>query len=500
LDEEGAAQDFACLQGGAGVATPDSGFSPHKLADALPGEYERLSLCDAVPGKAKGRSPATDWTGRTLFGKWTVERVIGAGGTSTVLQARHRNGRHAALKVLHRHLADHGRMRERFLREGRLANLVRHPGVVAVLDDFISDDGTAVLVLELVDGKTLSALAKESGGILTQHAVVTAAQEVLDILAVAHEAKVVHRDIKPENILLCENGAYKLADFGLAGLCHELGMLTGTNQTLGTPAYMSPEQARGDTLHIDARTDIWGLGATMFTLLTGRYVHANASRKNLVVAAATEPAPSILSVEPGLAPSLAAVIDRALRTDKEERWPNALAMLAELRSIDLPMSEIRPVRTAATHDNTTLSTAPFSRTSRSQAETSMAKRPSARRPLELVLVALALAVLVALFVAARSIGPSSSTTSDSPSESKLFETAKPTGSMVSALPGVPPASREPRQVPSTPTASPRTVTRAVRQSRPVSKANPEVAASTAPPAGKTAADVSIPDEVLDRRE
>jgi serine/threonine-protein kinase len=441
-----------------------------------------------------------------LFGKWTVEHVIGAGGTSTVLQARHRNGRRAALKVLHRHLADQGRMRERFLREGRLANLVHHPGVVAVLDDFITDDGTAVLVLELVNGKTLAALAKESGGHLTQHAVVTAAREVLEILAVAHEANVVHRDIKPENILHCEHGSYKLADFGLAGLCHELGMLTGMNQTLGTPAYMSPEQARGDAVHVDARTDLWGLGATMFTLLTGRYVHAGAAQKNLVVAAATEPAPAIRSIEPGLDSSLARIIDRALCTDKEARYPNALAMLAELRSIDVPTSEVRPVRTARDHDAATLSTAPLSRASRSHGETSQTKTGTPRRALELVLVGLALAALVALFVSVRS-ARSSVTTSESPPESKPpeatpFEIARPTPSIATVVPRLAPMPRETRAGSALPPDSRRNVARPLlvksdARKEPLSPAP----TSTAPRSAKeTEPGLSIPDEVLDRRE
>ena len=284
------------------------------------------------------KGSAIDWTGRTLLGKWKVERVIGIGGTSMVLQARHRNGRRAALKILHPHLAAHGRTRERFLREGRMANMVDHPGVVAVLDDFIAEDGTAVLVLELVLGQNLSSLAKERGGVLDAREVVDAACAVLAVLAVAHDANVIHRDIKPENILVRSTGGYKLADFGLAGLCHELGMLTGTNALLGTPGYMSPEQARGDVGAMDARTDLWGLGATMFTLLTGRFVHAGS--KNLVLAAATERPPSIRAIEPGIQPELAEIIDRAVHIDREERWPNALAMLAALSSLELSPSTV----------------------------------------------------------------------------------------------------------------------------------------------------------------
>jgi serine/threonine-protein kinase len=468
----------------------------------LPEESEKFSLRGAVAGNRSLRTSSKDWTGQTLFGKWTVERVIGAGGTSTVLQARHRNGRRAALKVLHRHLADQGRTRERFLREGRLANLVHHPGVVAVLDDFITDDGTAVLVLELVNGKTLSALAKESGGHLTQHAVVTAAKEVLGILAVAHEANVVHRDIKPENILLCENGTYKLADFGLAGLCHELGMLTGLNQTLGTPAYMSPEQARGDALHIDARTDIWGLGATMFTLLTGRYVHAGSAQKNLVVAAATEAAPPIRSIEPGLDSSLAGIVDRALRSDKEERWPNALAMLAELRGVDVPMSEVRSVSSGFAHDNATLSTAPFSRTSRSHGETARTGPRVERKRVELVLALVALAALITLIVFVQPRAVPEPATNESPLAAKAPESVEPATSNTPPVPTVLAAPLQSARVPLTLAESRRPTARTLamkpretkdRATAPQASASPRVFGGMEPGA-------VIPDEVLDRRE
>ena len=282
------------------------------------------------------RSPIGDWTGRTFAGKWTVEGLIGAGGTATVLRARHRNGNRAALKVLHPHLAAHGRSRERFLREGRLANLVDHPGIITVLDDFMTDDGMAVLVLELVQGKTLATLAKESGGVLPASEVVDAAGQVLEILAAAHDVNVIHRDVKPENVLRLRDGRCKLADFGMAALSHELGALTGMNSVLGTPGFISPEQARGAALDIDARTDIWSVGAMMFTLLTGRFLHATAAN-NLVFAAATEPVPPVLSLEPGMHPQLAEIIDRAVQMDRGRRWPNSRVMLTALQLIDVPI-------------------------------------------------------------------------------------------------------------------------------------------------------------------
>lgn len=343
------------------------------------------------------RSPIGDWIGRTLLGKWAVEGLIGAGGTATVFRGRHRNGHRAALKVLHPHLATHGRSRERFLREGRLANLVDHPGIIKVLDDFVTDDGMAVLVLELVQGKTLATLAKEAGGVLPASEVVDAATQVLEILAAAHDVNVIHRDVKPENVLRLRDGRCKLADFGLAALSCELGALTGMNAVLGTPGFISPEQARGATLEIDARTDIWSVGAMMFTLLTGRLLHATASN-NLVFAAATEAVPPVLSLEPGMHPQLAQIIDRALQMDRGRRWPNSRVMLTALRLVDVPIFDRSPPPAVALGDNEGIATkSSVSTWSHASLPGSDVRRRS-KWPLVASLVAIGAVGIVAAFV------------------------------------------------------------------------------------------------------
>ena len=453
---------------------------------------------------SSSRKAATDWTGRKSFGKWAVERLIAIGGTSTVLQARHPNGRRAALKVLHQHLAAHGRTRERFLREGRLANLVHHPGVVAVLDDFMADDGTAVLVLELVHGKTLATLAKESGGALAVGEVVEAAVRVLEILAVAHDANVIHRDIKPENILRCTDGGYKLADFGLAALCHDLGMLTGTNASLGTPAYMSPEQARGETRSIDARTDIWGLGATMFTLLTGRFLHATSEPRSLIVAAATETAPSISSIEPRIDGHLAHVVDRALRMDKEERWPNARAMLAALEAIDISKFEVSPPRAISLDDGATLPTQQSSLTSWSHAGSWLrqAEFRAKRRTLAIVGgIGIAAIALVLAYARLTGVPTPAATSSIEAAPADLARTAA-AATAVTPSPAAP-MKTTPGESTSPPTPATLPSARSLStKARALPKATSEPAQKPVPRATPPARepDIAVPDEVLDRRD
>jgi serine/threonine-protein kinase len=377
---------------------------------------------------------------------------------------------------------------------------VNHPGVVAILDDFITDDGTAVLVLELVQGRTLAALAKEAGGLLEPREVVDVACTVLEILAVAHDANVIHRDIKPENILRCENGTYKLTDFGLAALHHELGALTGTNASLGTPAYMSPEQARGDTRQVDARADIWSVGATMFTLLTGRFLHAASPSKNLVVAAATESVPPVLSLEPDLYPPLAALIDRAVKMNKEERWPNARAMLEALRSVDVPSTSVVTRRSVPPRDEAGMSTAMSSLTSwtRPSVWLRRAEGRSKRRMVGALLGGLAVAVGVGLW-----LGFSGPRAADGETRTATIAPDRARGETPAMLP-VPdkmPVSETPKAV-STNTReatpprkrAPAAATRDVPRTEPTPSSTPPVQPRPSPEG------LSVPDEVLDRRD
>jgi serine/threonine protein kinase len=281
--------------------------------------------------------------GKQLCGKWHLVRILGSGGMSTVFEGLHRNSRRAAIKVLHPELAASRRVRSRFQREAYVANRVDHPDAVSVIDDDISDDGLVFLVMEYLEGETLGGRLKRAGAPLAPAQVITAALAVLDVLAVAHRNGVIHRDVKPDNIFLTRHERrIKLLDFGIASL-RELSAATsdatGTGTTLGTPAFMAPEQARARTDEIDVTTDLWGLGATMFTLLAGRFVHEGVNATELLIAAATRPAPSLGSVADGLDGGLAAVVDRALAFEKSARWPDAPSMRTALRALRAQATE-----------------------------------------------------------------------------------------------------------------------------------------------------------------
>jgi len=265
--------------------------------------------------------------GQVLKAKYTLDRVLGVGGMGAVYAATHRNRKRFAVKVLHPELSCVESIRTRFLREGYVANSVNHPGAVAVLDDDISEDGSAFLVMELLDGASFEAVWEASGRSLPLATLLAWLEQVLDVLAAAHEQGIVHRDLKPANLFLTETGTVKVLDFGIARLRDASGGgATQTGAALGTPAFMAPEQALGQTAQVDARTDLWALGATLFVLITGRLVHEGESPTELLINSATRAAPALGSIAPGVPKAIAAVVDRALAFSKEQRFASALEM------------------------------------------------------------------------------------------------------------------------------------------------------------------------------
>jgi len=156
--------------------------------------------------------------GSTLREKYKLERLLGTGGMAAVYGATHRNTKRFAVKVLHPELSLHEDLRTRFLREGYIANSVGHPGAVAVLDDDVSEDGAAFLVMELLDGEPLDSVAHRLGPRLEPKVVIAIAAQTLDVLLAAHARGIVHRDIKPENLFLTREGEVKVLDFGVARL------------------------------------------------------------------------------------------------------------------------------------------------------------------------------------------------------------------------------------------------------------------------------------------
>jgi serine/threonine protein kinase len=276
--------------------------------------------------------------GTTLAGKYHIERVLGVGGMATVYAARHRNGNRVAIKLLHEELSLHGDTRARFLREGYVANAVLHSGAVRVLDDDIAEDGAAFLVMELLRGETLQTRAERRGGRLPCREVLALGHQLLDVLAAAHARGIVHRDIKPDNLFLTTERVLKVLDFGIARIQDEPGVAaTATGIFLGTPAFMPPELALGRAAEVDARTDVFCVGATLWNLLSGEFVHEAPTAAELVVRSATQPARSLARVLPGAPKEVVALVDGALQFAREDRFAGAKVMQEALESAYLTL-------------------------------------------------------------------------------------------------------------------------------------------------------------------
>jgi serine/threonine protein kinase len=304
-----------------------------------PGGTERVSVDSADDSEAvtQFHDPlllrARSRVGTVLREKWRLDALLGVGGMAAVYAATHRNGSRVAVKILHPELSLNAQVKTRFLREGYVSNSVGHEGAVRVSDDDTADDGSAFLVMDLLDGETLEDRRGRFGGRLPEDDVLSVAEQLLDVLAAAHAKGIVHRDLKPENVFLTRAGKVKVLDFGIARIRELSTASTATRggSTMGTPAFMPPEQARGRWEEVDAQSDLWASGALMFTLLTGRQVHEASTSNEQLLSAMTLPAPPLSTILPNVGVAVAHVVDRALAFEKDKRWRDAHRMQEAVR-------------------------------------------------------------------------------------------------------------------------------------------------------------------------
>jgi len=269
-----------------------------------------------------------------------------------VFAATHKNnGTRAAIKVLHVEYAGAQDVKERFLREGRIANRVDHPARVPVIDDGMSSIGEPFLVMELLEGMTLAELFKRGGGRMPLEKLLGIFDTVLDLLSRCHEHDIIHRDIKPANIFLTKQGGVKVLDFGVARMREpEAGVeMTRQGIALGTASFIAPEQALGME-KIDGRADLFSVGACLYTGITGERLHAAKSEAEEFVLAATQSAPSVARKAKELPPEVAAFIDRALSFDRAQRHQSAREMRADLLKLvaGLRSGQVKQARKGAT--------------------------------------------------------------------------------------------------------------------------------------------------------
>jgi serine/threonine-protein kinase len=258
-------------------------------------------------------------------GRYAIDRELGRGGMATVYLARDiRHDRLVALKTLHPEFAVSVGA-ERFLREIRVAARLQHQNIVAVFDS--GGEGAQLwYTMPYIAGESLrDRLARE--GRLPVASAIRITRQVTAALAAAHAGGIVHRDIKPENILLQGDHAL-VADFGIARAAAAPEPLTGTGMSLGTPAYMSPEQVSGD--QVDGRSDIFSLGCVWYEMLAGQPPYPGATQQAALMRRLLEPAAPIRNLRPEVAPSLEGILARALARAPDDRFPTAEAFASAL--------------------------------------------------------------------------------------------------------------------------------------------------------------------------
>ncbi|MEV7429536.1 protein kinase [Nocardioides sp. NPDC092400] len=283
--------------------------------------------------------------------RYRLDGRIATGGMGEVWRATDTTlGREVAVKLLKSEYADDATFRSRFETEARHAASLHHPGVAAVYDfgEAAATDGSGVprpyLVMELVDGQPLSALLRE-GEPLDPDAVRQLLGQVADAVAAAHAAGIVHRDIKPANLLVTPDRTVKITDFGIARAADGIGM-TQTGQVMGTPQYLSPEQARGNPA--TPASDVYALGVVAFEMLAGRRPFQADSPVATALAHLNDPVPDLPDSVPA---DLAAVVRRALAKDPAERYADASALAAALRD---PSTELLAPPPASAAEQTQL--------------------------------------------------------------------------------------------------------------------------------------------------
>ncbi|GAB1471592.1 hypothetical protein MASR2M66_24700 [Chloroflexota bacterium] len=259
------------------------------------------------------------------IGRYKIESELGRGGMATVYRAFDPSfDREVAIKVLPREMMHDPHFRSRFEREIKMIASLEHPSIVPVYD-VGDDDGQPFFVMRFMNGGSLSNIIEKGSVSLQDTARIV--EKIAQGLAHAHRKGIIHRDLKPDNILFDETGEPFISDFGVAKLSESASNLTGSG-VIGTPAYMSPEQAQG--IEIDQRSDVYGLGVIVYQMLTGRQPYSADTPMGVVIKHITEPVPEILKILPAIKPEIDAIIKTAMAKDKTQRYANTIELAKAL--------------------------------------------------------------------------------------------------------------------------------------------------------------------------
>jgi serine/threonine-protein kinase len=273
---------------------------------------------------------ATDLLGRSI-GPFRLERLLGQGGFAWVFVGRNQAGEAVAVKVLKPRYAGDHQFEQRFRHESETAARLAHPNIIRIGP--IARDGDQVyFIMDLCPDSLGERIARD--GPLPEPEILRIASDVARGLGYAHQQGIVHRDLKPGNILLRPDGTAVIADFGIARAVSNYAASTGINMTIGTPHYLSPEQAQG--LRLDHRTDFYSLGVTLFKAATGDVPFTSTDWFELARLHVEEPPPAIRKRRPELTTRFERVVVKCLAKHPDDRYQNAAELLADLTEVEAP--------------------------------------------------------------------------------------------------------------------------------------------------------------------
>lgn len=299
--------------------------------DAPPESLRPSTPSDAPARPSQPPAPEELPAGTVVGGRYEVLRVLGKGGFGVVYDARHVElETPVALKVLRRQLTEDRRLFSRFQQEARSSAAIGHPNIVHVFD-LGADEHGAYIAMEKLEGEELADRIERAHP-LPEALVARIGAEVADAMQAAHEHGVIHRDLKPQNVFLAKIGrredVAKVIDFGIAKLLHRVeGDLTKTGQLFGTPRFMAPEQLKG-AKNVDARVDVYAIGALMYRALTGAYPYDGETYPELLLQIMADTPPPIARFRPDVTDRMVEIIDMAMAKRPEDRFATA-AELAE---------------------------------------------------------------------------------------------------------------------------------------------------------------------------
>jgi tRNA A-37 threonylcarbamoyl transferase component Bud32 len=302
--------------------------------------------------------PGDALVGHTLVDRYRLMRKLGEGGMGAVYEATHvLLSKPVAVKVLRDKYLDRPEVARRLVQEARLASSIRHENIVDITDSGATEDGRTFIVMEHLDGQSLAELLKREGA-LPESRVIEIARQATSALGAAHELGIVHRDVKPENLFLIDRGGrdfVKVLDFGISktlkpgALDEDSLKLTHTGMVLGTPLYMSPEQARGDE-DLDERIDIWALGVILYECLTAEMPFRATNYLGVISQVLNQEVtpPRKLRPEMRISEAMERVVQKAMARSRDDRYPSMVALAADLERVASGADVEPPRPTAAT--------------------------------------------------------------------------------------------------------------------------------------------------------